>query len=292
MEIRFAQITDANQVCGLLHSEMNDEISLAHWQRLFHYAWFSQAKPDYGVVAVENGKIVGFIGNIFSERMIEGKPRTFCNISSIYVAKELRGRGLGRKLMETAISRENIHYLALSAAAQMAPAYRRIGLVTMDEERCVIPVNPGAAPLPALTDAEKIAREAADAETRRIARDHLPYSCRQLLLRQNGRELYVLLKDFTSKRGTRYAEILHATDFAWIAHEPELAAATLALPGQAQICFDTRFLPRAGRAGEVRGIRREPLPAARMYSVKGEAPLSFAAYDSAYSEIILLDMRI
>jgi len=81
------------QVIGLLGEFKNDPISQAQWKNLFSYQW-DKTENYVGLALKDQGQIVGFLGLIFSERMINGKNEKFCNLSSWIVKDEYRDQTL------------------------------------------------------------------------------------------------------------------------------------------------------------------------------------------------------
>jgi hypothetical protein len=63
------------------------------WKRLFYRYWRSD--EDYvGYMLVDEGKIVGFIGLLFSRRFIRGSEHKFCNVTSWIVDDGYRVEGI------------------------------------------------------------------------------------------------------------------------------------------------------------------------------------------------------
>ena len=65
--VRPARSSDSDDICRLLHGKMNAKISLERWRRILNYTW-AEDKPDLGRVVEDNGRIVGFVSMVYSER--------------------------------------------------------------------------------------------------------------------------------------------------------------------------------------------------------------------------------
>ncbi len=105
--IRPAESRDIDAICTLLHTKMNARIPVDRWRHLMTYQWLDD-KPDFGRVVESDGKVLGYIGLIYSDRIlstVEGGQRTerFVSMTSWYLDKSLRGRGLGKGLMAATI---------------------------------------------------------------------------------------------------------------------------------------------------------------------------------------------
>ncbi|MGL6344077.1 MAG: GNAT family N-acetyltransferase, partial [Waterburya sp.] len=84
--------------------EINPELSATEWYSLFTPQW-DQPEKFCGYGLFDETEIVGFLGFIFSQRIINGQLENFCNLTSWIVKEPYRGRGISlflalRKLMK------------------------------------------------------------------------------------------------------------------------------------------------------------------------------------------------
>ena len=63
------------------------------WRKIFDYS-FSNNEGYCGYILRDNREIVGFLGYIFSKRIINNREEKFCNITSWVVKKEYRNNSL------------------------------------------------------------------------------------------------------------------------------------------------------------------------------------------------------
>ena len=75
-----------------------EEITAATWQR-----FFDAAEPMFANVAVENGRLVGLVHSLFHRNMARLAP--VCYLSDLFTVPEMRGRGVGRMLIESVYER-------------------------------------------------------------------------------------------------------------------------------------------------------------------------------------------
>jgi len=75
-----------------------EEITAATWQR-----FFNAAEPMFANVAVENGRLVGLVHALFHRNMARLAP--VCYLSDLFTVPEMRGRGVGRMLIESVYER-------------------------------------------------------------------------------------------------------------------------------------------------------------------------------------------
>ncbi len=91
--IRKAYPEDFDAIYPLL-SEFNSlYLTKDRWEQLFVDRWNAE-EGYFGYVMMDGDRAVGFLGLIFSKRIIKNKVHKFCNMTSWIVKKEYRGRSL------------------------------------------------------------------------------------------------------------------------------------------------------------------------------------------------------
>jgi GNAT superfamily N-acetyltransferase len=75
-----------------------DEVTAATWER-----FLDPAEPMFANVAVENGHLVGLVHFLFHRNMTRLAP--VCYLSDLFTVPEMRGRGVGRMLIESVYER-------------------------------------------------------------------------------------------------------------------------------------------------------------------------------------------
>lgn len=73
--------------------DLSEEITLKAWAR-----FFDENEPMYCAVALENGKVVGFVNYLFHRST--WAENVFCYLEDLYVTPEMRGRHVGKQLIE------------------------------------------------------------------------------------------------------------------------------------------------------------------------------------------------
>lgn len=82
--------------------------------------WEMALALSEGVVAIENGRVVGTV-------LVTPYKRDCATINMVIVDEAMRGRGLGRKLMHAAIELAGERPLRLVATAEGLPLYEKLG---------------------------------------------------------------------------------------------------------------------------------------------------------------------
>lgn len=91
--IREIKKEDFEQIYPLLCEFRNPYLQKEHWQRLFEDLWGTS--PGYcGYGMFDGDRAVGFLGLLFSNRVIRGKLHRIANLTSWIVLPEYRGRSI------------------------------------------------------------------------------------------------------------------------------------------------------------------------------------------------------
>lgn len=87
-----AKYQDFDKVYSLLTQLNSTTISRRTWQKTFENPFNSEGPAGY--ILKDNEEVVGFLGTIFSVRIINGREVTFCNMHSWIVDEKYRRNGL------------------------------------------------------------------------------------------------------------------------------------------------------------------------------------------------------
>src|SRR5262245_13773600 len=88
---------DFDRVYPLFHSFGGPPISKDNWKKIFVSPW--QTGEDFcGYLLLRDGKIEGYLGLIFSQRILNGQIEKFCNMTSWVVNEGCRGQSISMLL--------------------------------------------------------------------------------------------------------------------------------------------------------------------------------------------------
>lgn len=280
VEIRAARADDAAEVCALLHEHMDRSWPVERWRRIFDCQWHPRG-TDFGRVVVQNGRIAGFLGLIRAERRIEGGLYRFANLTSWYLLRHLRGRGLGERMLRHATGEGRTTYTNLTPARATIAMVRRAGFEILDEERLLFQ----RAPKPSFRGCE-IVLQARHEESGRppIMRDHPGSDLDHLTLVAGDRTCHVVVQKKRKAAGRLYVEVLFASEREVLARNAQIVADAILPEAESVLAIDRRFAP-----GLTTGAIVEALPQPRLYKPGGLEP---AAVDMLYCEIPLLDLKL
>lgn len=181
------------------------------WKRLFTRHW--DCEEDLcGYALMEGNEIVGFLGLIFSERLIDAKKQKFCNISIWMVRSEFRNKSLN--LIYPLIKQNEYVLTNFTGSKDVYAIFKGLGFKDYASHVLIVPplpyFNPLAPKISLEWDRETIVKEL-KAEALKVFQDHSHFQCIHLLLRTESGNCYLILKK-TKKKRLLFAQIHYISD--------------------------------------------------------------------------------
>ncbi len=281
MIIRPARTSDIEPVVVLLHEQMNRKISPARWRRLMTYDWLAD-KPNLGFVAEARGRIVGFVGALYSDREIEGTTERVVNICAWYLDRAHRGQGAGRELMVAATANPAWHYNIMTSSGLTLNILDSTGYRVLDDMRYDWQRN-GGSELAIERDAMQITHAVSPAE-RKILADHSDLPVTPVLALYDGQETLAIFSVTRKGNDQPWYDLLYTGDTKLMAYGQMLANALLPADN-AVMSADARFCGERLPSGASAVL----LPVPRF--VKSDR-LSGAAIDHLYTELQLMGLKL
>lgn len=253
--------------------------SRAVFQRLFVHRWGNQDEP-FGYLLEEEGRPVGFLGTLFSRRVLAGRRETCCNLTTWIVVPEHRSEGLS--LLFRVLRHPNTTFTNFTGV-KVAPILRRFGFQTLDERARILFPLPLAGAGEVLLEAERIAPHLDDHD-RRILDDHRPFAFPHVLLRRGGEYTYLIVKTVRRKN-------LPLAEVHYLSHPDVFARLAAGLLGRLCVRLGVVGLLAgehylAGRAVRLPGLT---IPQ-RIPRLVRPASIPLAVMDTLYSELQVLDL--
>jgi len=131
--LRWAKPSERPKIQQYLFEKMG-KVSFENWANILDCRW-NKTDDRYGVVVEENGKLAGFLGIIFADRMFNNEPHRTGNITSWYLEKHLRRGGLGQDMLELITQDNGVTYIATSANFRSGALLKKIGWQVMEDKR-------------------------------------------------------------------------------------------------------------------------------------------------------------
>ncbi|MBO0663694.1 hypothetical protein LQ948_13700 [Jiella sp. MQZ9-1] len=284
--IRPAGLEDIDAVAGLLNERMNARIPIERWRRILDYP-FRPPEVERGWLAEDAGRIVGFMGTIYSDRPTAKGIRRFCDLSSWYLLADYRGSGVGDDLLRSGMAKPDVTYQTMTARRATGRKIRALGFSVLDSTRSLFRpgANPGMGGLRLIAD-ETAIREKLTAAQRQRLDDHRGLDIHHAYLESDktGTGTWLVWQRKLKGAAIAYHEVLHASDLSFLSQHASAIADCVCTGEAAVLAVDTRMLDECADKGVV-----ETIPLARWYRSPDVAPRDI---DHLYSEVLLLDQKL
>ncbi|WP_272698947.1 GNAT family N-acetyltransferase [Desulfovibrio sp. Fe33] len=273
---------DIDAVCTLLHDHMNPNFTPKRWKALFAPSWCG-ADHDMGIVAEDNGRIVGVHGHVCSYRVIDGHRERFRNFSSWYILKEYRKQGLGSAMVEMATSDPEVTCTVFSLSPKRIDFFKTLGMNVLEEERLLWrKTGKPYENLELVSDPVKI-RQCCDLGDIRVFDDHRELPVIPVLVMTRCTQCLLFLSRAIKHDGVIYYDVLYRSNPVMFTERIQDIAEALLPDDECVLAADRRFL-NSDAGGEV-----ETIKCPRFYKSKRVQPRDV---DLAYSEISLLGLKL
>lgn len=286
--IRPAESRDVEAICTLLHTKMNSRFSMERWRQIMTYPWLEN-KPDFGRVVESDGQILGFVGLIYSDRLIGNEQQgyrkeRFASMTSWYLDKSMRGRGLGKGLLAAAKDNPDQTLTMFTNSSKPMAIVRALGYQVLDEYRYHWhKTEPGLPAIDVIDDAHVIQQRASDAQ-RQLLEDMRGLPVRPVWIEADGRHALLFFSVKPKGENVLWFDLLYTSDRDLFTDYAQSLANRLLPDTPAVLASDSRLI----KAPPEDTIRQQ-LPVARHYLSKTVQPHEI---DFLYSELQLLDQKL
>ena len=269
--------------CRFLTENLSQERSAEDWAEAFRQDW-GVAKPNNGFMIRADGRIVGGIGAIYAERLIEGKPEKFCNITSWCVLDQYRAQSM--RLAIALTSQPGFHFTDLTPTEVVSKTLQFLKFKPMNERQALFPnfplpvrLLPGVRVIADAAEIEQVLSE----EDREAYRDHRHLRwLKHLAVGRPGACCHVVYKR-TQIKGVPGAFVLAVSDAQqFLRYRFALGSHLLFRDGLLFTRIESRLLPRVPQPViELSGYRNK---------VFRSDTLCEADISNLYTEIVALDI--
>lgn len=188
-----ATTADFARVYPLLAKFGNRDLTREAWQGLFTHGW-GEPSGSRGLMLVRGEEVKGFLGLIFSRRVVDGRDAAFCNMTSWIVQDDSRNHSLG--MLRSALTAPGMTVTNFTASAGVAALLRRFGFRGAPQPmRLLLRFPFPGRGIECEFDRLRIAAQV-DRETQRIFEDHAAHGCQVALIHDGGDNCAVVLKRF------------------------------------------------------------------------------------------------
>ncbi|HLP16754.1 MAG TPA: hypothetical protein VK470_10880 [Bacteroidota bacterium] len=187
-----ADIGMFDDIHTLLKEFNNPRLGANEWRGLFTYPWIDPCEPP-GYVLTDKGVIVGYLGTIYSRRMIAGATQRFCNVSSWIVQPEFRGESI--KMVLPLVRMGDCTVTNFSPSPTVERIFQQLGFEYLDTHALIF--YPGVSAVRLLTptafrfitDRSEI-RQRLSASDRILFDHHSAFQCGHLLFARESDGMY------------------------------------------------------------------------------------------------------
>jgi hypothetical protein len=130
--VRPAHEGDIDAVIPLLRTGFGSHWPPETWRRLFEYPRV-ESQPNLGFVLESGDQLVGFLGAIYSERLVGGRLERFCNLSSWYTIPQFRNFSL--KLLMAVLAQRGYTFTNLTPSEQVVQVLKAYGFRPLESHK-------------------------------------------------------------------------------------------------------------------------------------------------------------
>lgn len=278
--IRKAVSEDFDLVYPLFQGFGGEPISKENWNKIFVSPW--KTTEDFcGYLLLKDGDIKGYLGLIFSQRILNGEVEKFCNMTSWVVSEDSRSHSL--PMLLKALRLKDYTFTNFTASPAVATILGKLRFTEFPvHQRVLIPIPQFSGRGHGCDfDPQVIRGKLIDAD-RTIFDDHQTLDCVHLLLRSKRGNCYVLLRKIKRKK-ISFMKVHYLSD-ADVFHEsiePLLARICLRLRVFG-LMVDERYIgARVFRASL-------KYPHQRRAYFKSNSIVDSNSIDTLYSEVVIL----
>ncbi len=285
--VRAAEHGDTEAICSLLHNKMNSRIPIDRWRQLMSYRWLEN-KPDFGRVVESDGAILGFCGMVYADRLVgdanQLRSERIVSMSSWYLDKSLRGKGLGRDMLISAISDPSLTYATLTNSKKPLGIVEALGFQVLEDHRYIWRKTEQTHSGVVITSDLLTIRDRIQPHQQQLIDDMHDYALTPLLIELDAQQALVFFSIKRKDANVLWFDLMYASDYELFLNCVQALADQLLPDTPAVLAVDGRFVKTAPP-----GITCERLPVARYYVSNRVAPNEI---DHLYSELQLLDLKL
>ena len=269
------------QVYPLFTSGSELQISREDFKKLFVKRWGAD-EEYFGYVLVDEGKIVGFLGYLFSRREIAKKTYPFCNLTSWNVLPAFRKYSM--QLILPILKDQNYVITTFTARESTHLVLNKLGFEVMEDHVRIIPFFPnvlfGNGNCRIIYDLVEIESKLSGKDLK-LFQDHKDLNCLHVVVTLGDRYCYLIIKRAVRKK-IPFGFIHYISNFRIF---PDIL-----LRINASICFKMGVVGLMIYEKTLNGIKIFPsfkvkLPRPALFKSK---TLKKEEVDSLYSEYFLL----
>ena len=206
-------ITDADipAVAEFMSLGMSSGRSAAEWHLAMTPPWDVE-QANHGYLIREEGRVVGAYLALYSERIVDGRTRSICNLGAWCVAEQHRATGL--RMLRSLLRQKGYTFTDLTPNPNVAALNTRLGFAALDTTTALVL----HLPWPVRSRGVRVVDNPSDidgvlsGQDQKIYRDHASTAVHNAVLTKGDRTCYVMFRRERRKRVALFASILYVSD--------------------------------------------------------------------------------
>jgi len=139
IKVEKARSNHFEEVYELLKELGGENIAKSDWKNIF-IDHFNSGEKYYGYILTDNGRIKGFLGLVFSHRLINKRKIKFCNIGNWIVDPKYRNKS--NNLLFPVLRLENVVLTNFTASPIVSAIFKTLKFEELDDKFYIIPPIP------------------------------------------------------------------------------------------------------------------------------------------------------
>lgn len=284
--VKKALYDDFEKIYLLLLEFNNPNLTKADWKQLF-VNYCGSGEDYFGYVLLDQNNVVGFLGLIFSNRLVDDKIHKFCNMTSFIIKKEYQGKGFGRLLFSELIKLTDYTIITLPPPLKTLKMHITHGFKELEDSyRLILPIPSISGFLnncSVLFKSEDL-RNNLNTKELKIYNDHLKCKCIHLLIKTKEGNCYIISKRIMRKK-MLFAEIHYLSNlFIFLKHIDSIRVNIPLNLKVLGLLIEERFL----KGAEIRYSITRKFHRARLF--KSLSLSKDKITDNLYTESLILDI--
>jgi hypothetical protein len=199
---------DLDTVSRFLNAHLDGDVPVESFRRSFA-AHRSVARPNNGVMLLDDDDVVGAYLAYYSDRVVDGRVHHICNLGSWCVLPDYRHYSL--KMANAILSQEGFDFLDLSPSATVAALNKRLGFDYLDNRGVILPALPWPWSHETISSDPVVIERALSGDELRLYNDHRDApAARHVVLRDSDAACHVVLR-MEKRKGLPTAIVVHAS---------------------------------------------------------------------------------
>ena len=191
---------DFDKTYPLFEKFNNVGLKKRDWEQLFLNPWKSRER-HCGYILLEDNKVVGYLGTLFSERIIQSQENKFCNVTSWIVEKEFRNQSFLLLLPLLTLKGYTTTIFSPNNATYIAS--KKLGFKDLETHiRLIFPFTVMRRFFNncSIFEDNELLSNILDQQHLKIHYDHLSFSCRQLFIKTKYGSFYLVATRVVKKK--------------------------------------------------------------------------------------------